>query len=59
MRHVLHIITKKNDSLARTVIEQQASTADQKVQSVDLTAPDADYDKLVREIFEADSIAVW
>lgn len=59
MRRVLHIITKKDDAFARTVVEQQAATKNQTVEAVDLTQPKPDYDELVRKIFEADSIEVW
>lgn len=59
MRHVLHIITKKNDALARIVLEQQQGDAKQQVEMVDLTQAKPDYDELVSKIFEADSIEVW
>jgi hypothetical protein len=59
MRHVLHILTKKNDALAKTISEQQENLARQTIETVDLTQPKPDYDELVRKIFDADSIEVW
>lgn len=60
MRHVLHIMTKKNDALARLVVEQQQDgAAKQTVEMIDLTQPNPDYNELVKKIFESDSIEVW
>ena len=59
MRVILHILTKPNDPLPGGVIETQQKRPDAQVIVVDLTAPEPDYEKLLEEIFAADSIAVW
>lgn len=59
MRQILHILTKKNDALAKTIREQQDGAARQTIETIDLTQPNPDYNELVRKIFDADSIEVW
>jgi len=59
MAAILHIITKADDSLAREVIAGQTQQADTRVEIVDLTEPDADYELLLEKIFAADSVEVW
>ena len=56
---VLHIVTRSNDALAAEIIALQQKRPDTQVKVVDLAAPEPDYTKLLGEIFQADSIAVW
>ena len=55
----LHIVTRSNDALAAGIIALQQKRPDAQVKVVDLTTPELDYAKLLEEIFQADSIAVW
>ena len=59
MRAVLHILTKPGDSMANQVIAAHQNQPDLGVNVVDLAAPEPDYDKLLEDIFAADSVAVW
>lgn len=59
MRQLLHIVTKPNDDLASSMVESERSLPNTKVEVVDLTKPDPDYNQLVQKIFTADSIQVW
>ena len=59
MNTALHIVTRSNDALAAGIIALQQKRPDAQVKVVDLTAPEPDYAKLLEEIFQADSIAVW
>jgi hypothetical protein len=59
MRALLHILTKSNDAVAAEIIEEQRRHADQKVNAMNLTTPEPDYDLLLEAIFAADVVAVW
>jgi hypothetical protein len=59
MRHVLHILTRPDDALARELIALQQSVAGIKVEAVDLTRPEPDYKELLGKIFEAESVETW
>jgi len=59
MRVALHILTKPDDTLARTVLEQLRERQDQVINVIDLTVAEPDYARLIQEIFAADSVAVW
>jgi hypothetical protein len=59
MRHLLHIVTTKNDTLAQAIQDEQTNASEMQVEAVDLTLANPNYADLVRKIFEADSIAVW
>ena len=59
MRKMLHILTQPEDKLAAKIIEQQGTQPDCRVEVVDLSAPEPDYDDLLVKIFAADSVAVW
>jgi hypothetical protein len=59
MRTLLHIQTQPDDSLAETIRREQEKEAGQRVIVADLTTESPDYHKLLQQIFEADSIAVW
>ena len=58
MRTILHILTKPEDDLTKTIIEMQRTLAETEVEAVTLSA-DADYGALVGKIFAADSVEVW
>jgi hypothetical protein len=59
MPRILHILTQTPDGWIQSIIRAQQTTPDIDVQVADLTCPDADYDQLLDEIFEADTISVW
>jgi hypothetical protein len=59
MRVALHILTKPDDTLARTVLDQLRERQDQVINVIDLTVAEPDYARLIQEIFAADSVAVW
>lgn len=59
MRKILHVITRSNDPLAGEVIALQQKAKERTVKVIDLTEPNPDYERLLREIFKADSIEVW
>ena len=45
--------------MANQVIAAHQNQPDLGVNVVDLAAPEPDYDKLLEDIFAADSVAVW
>jgi hypothetical protein len=59
MQTVLYIVTRKDDALAGEVVAHQREHEEIKVQTFDLTEDEPDYDRLLKEIFKADSIHVW
>lgn len=61
MKQVLHILTRKDDELARAVMEKQRSLVDAEVlmETADLTVEKPDYTALLEKIFKADSVSVW
>lgn len=59
MPKLLHILTKPKDELVNRLLQVQESQPNFEVVVVDLTAPEPDYEALVRNVFEADSIATW
>lgn len=61
MKQVLHILTRKDDELARTILENQCAmgSADYVVETADLTLEKPDYAALLEKIFKADSVSVW
>lgn len=59
MTSILHIVTRANDQIAAEVAREQERRNDVQVRTADLTRGAVDYQKLLRDIFEADSIHVW
>jgi hypothetical protein len=59
MRQILHILTRPEDLPALEVIRSQRGQPDITVKTIDLTVPEPDYKTLLREIFAADSVALW
>jgi hypothetical protein len=59
MRTILHVLTQPEDNLAAKIIEQQGMQPDCRVEVVELSALEPDYDALLDKIFAADSVAVW
>ena len=55
----LHILTRPADPLVEGILAAQKDQVDSRVLVVDLTVPEPDYGALVRQVFEADSIASW
>ena len=58
MRTILHILTRPADELTRELIAKQRELPETKVEVVELTQANPDYDALVQKIFSADSIEV-
>jgi hypothetical protein len=59
MRLILHIVTRPGDALAAEVITQQQQQTELAIRMIDLTKSQPDYDQLLTQIFEADSVQVW
>jgi len=60
MRRHLHILTRAEDRLAQAIVEQQRQAqVGHEVVVIDLTAPKPDYERLLDEVFAADSVATW
>jgi hypothetical protein len=59
MRHILHILTRPDDALAREVMARQQNAAGNIVEPVDLTQTEPDYKALLEKIFQADSVESW
>jgi len=58
MRTILHILTRPEDELTRTMIERQRTRPQTKVEVISLTGDSPEYDLLVEQLFAADSIEV-
>jgi hypothetical protein len=58
MSRLLHILVQ-GDEVALDVMAGQRLEAGNEVMVVDLRGAEPDYEALVSEIFEADSVAVW
>lgn len=59
MSRQLHILTRPSDELSAHCIECQRQDPANEVIVVDLTQGQPDYEALVRQVFEADSVATW
>jgi hypothetical protein len=59
MQRILHILTGKDDPLAGEIVVEQRQRGEAKVEIFDLRQPQPDYERLLKEIFEADSVHVW
>lgn len=59
MKTVLHILTRKADELAERVIAQEEQESGLVIRRFDLTAREPDYNQLLEQIFEVDSVQVW
>jgi hypothetical protein len=59
MRTLLYIVTRPGDALMAEIIGAQQKQPGREVRVVDLTMPEPDYLKLLEDIFDADSVAVW
>jgi len=59
MTRILHILTRPDDALARNIVEFQRELPENEVMETDLTRGEVDYQKLLEDIFDADSIQVW
>lgn len=59
MHSILHILTRPEDELARTVIAGQRALPETTVEIAELTGPAPDYDALVERIFASGSVQVW
>ena len=58
MHTILHILTRPDDDLTRTLVAAQRALPDTNVEVVELTATAPNYDTLVEQIFAADSVEV-
>jgi hypothetical protein len=59
MRLILHIVTRPGDALAAEVVTRQQQQTELAIRMIDLTKSQPDYDQLLNQIFEADSVQVW
>jgi hypothetical protein len=60
MRRVLHILTRRDDALAREVIARQRQQGRlDEIEIVDLSEARPDYEELLKKIFAADSVECW
>ncbi len=59
MRTILHILTRRDDGLAREIIVRQQASPENKVVVEDLTKLQPDYKRLLENIFVAESVQVW
>jgi hypothetical protein len=59
MRTILHILTRPEDELSRTVMAGQRALPEVAVETIDLACATPDYNVLVEKIFSADSVEVW
>ena len=59
MPAILHIITKSDDAFAQEIISRQLEQPDVKVEVVDLTKAEPNYQALLEKIFAADSVQSW
>lgn len=59
MAKILHLLTRPDDDLAKTMVRIQQTDPANMVEVVDLSAGESDYARLVEKIFAADSIETW
>ena len=59
MTRILHILTRPQDPVIDRLIQDQRQQPDQEIVVVSLTSSTPDYDRLLDEVFRADSIASW
>jgi hypothetical protein len=59
MRVILHIIAGADDALAQEIIARQIKQPDLKVEVMDLTQTEPNYQVLLEKIFAADSVESW
>lgn len=58
MRTVLHILTRPEDEVTKTLLAEEQARNDLAVEVVRLDGPAPDYDALVERILAADSVQV-
>ncbi len=59
MRAILHILTHPTDEWSQQLIAAEQALPDCRIEVVDLTRPEPDYQDLLEKIFIADSVQVW
>ncbi len=59
MTRILHILTRPQDPVIDRLIQDQRQQPDHEIVVVSLTSATPDYDRLLDEVFRADSIANW
>jgi len=60
MPKTLHILTRPDDAVADEVISRQEAMKNKpEICRFDLTAEKPDYERLLNEIFEANSVQMW
>lgn len=59
MAKILHLLTRPDDDLAKTIGRIQQGDPSNEVEVVDLSAGEPDYAGLVEKVFAADSIETW
>lgn len=59
VKTILLVITQPDEALVAGLISQHQREEKRKLTVIDLTAPAPDYEKLLEEIFAADTVCVW
>jgi hypothetical protein len=59
MRRILHILTRRDNSLAQELIRHQRARTGDQVEVVELIQAEPDYGSLLDKVFESDSVHVW
>jgi len=59
MAKILHLLTRPDDDLAKTIGRLQQSDPANRVEVVDLSRGEPDYARLVEQVFAADAIETW
>ena len=59
MRHILEILTRSDETFAVALVQEEKRIPNCRVEVVDLSAPNPNYEELLRRIFEADVVHVW
>lgn len=59
MPRILEILTRSDDALARSLIEEELALHDCRVEVVVLREAGQDYEQLLEKVFQADYARVW
>lgn len=59
MRRVLLLVTQTLDPLNDVVTHAQTALPGHAVELIDLTQGEPDYDRVLKAVFESDSVQVW
>jgi hypothetical protein len=59
MRRVLAILTRPEERLTATLLQEMRANRDIRLEVMDLNVEQPDYDRLLDAVFESDSIHTW